>query len=61
MSDPEENRLGAVWRMIQRGLPAEPHSIADRKPIRRPADFMKPDRFIIRELMRKVASPLKKD
>ena len=59
MSDREQENREEVWRIIQRGLPPEPGPVARRKPMR-PADIMKPERFIIRELMRNVESPEKK-
>ena len=56
MTDHEQDIQDSVWQMIQRGLPGP---LADRQPIR-PVDIMKPERFVIRELMRKVELPAKK-
>jgi len=51
MSDREQENREKVWQIIQRGLPPDP--VAGRMPMR-PAEIMKPERFIIRALMRKV-------
>jgi hypothetical protein len=49
----------AVRRMMLRGLSVERDLHADPKPIR-PIDVMKPERFVLRELTRKLGPSQKK-